>query len=378
MDISENDPAVPAPVTTPEAKHLCAARTFQGIPGIEVTRGGRIFCTWYSGGVNEGPQNFVLLAKSDDDGRSWSDAIAAVDPAPPFVRAFDPTLWLAPDGALWWFWAQSASPENTKISDGVAGVCCARCADPDATELRWEPSRRIADGVMMNKPTVLRDGGWALPVAVWEKGWSWKPDRPAAVEAISGADCFRSADGGKTFAYAGGVSPAGRCFDEHWIVELRSGRLWLLSRTLYGVAESFSDDGGTHWTEGAPAALRGPGSRLAVRRTPSGRLVLVNHDYSPDPAPERRGVRDKLTAWLSDDDGRSWYGRLLLDEREQVSYPDIAFAPDGGIWVTYDHARYGGGDILAVRLTEERIAAGGALSAAERSLVSHTRPVPAN
>jgi hypothetical protein len=38
--------------------------------------------------------------------------------------------------------------------------------------------------------------------------------------------------------------------------------------------------------------------------------------------PPTIAIRSHLTAYLSDDDGRSWHGGLLLDERNGVSYPD--------------------------------------------------------
>lgn len=41
-------------------------RVWQGIPSIAVTKKGRIFSTFYSGGIGEGIGNHVLLLKSDD------------------------------------------------------------------------------------------------------------------------------------------------------------------------------------------------------------------------------------------------------------------------------------------------------------------------
>ena len=54
-----------------------------------------------SGGDEEGAENYVLLKKSDDEGRTWSEPILAVDPAGN-VRAFDPCLWTAPDGRVFY------------------------------------------------------------------------------------------------------------------------------------------------------------------------------------------------------------------------------------------------------------------------------------
>ncbi|MBT4816316.1 MAG: exo-alpha-sialidase, partial [Lentisphaerae bacterium] len=59
-------------VTDIQDQHRTAARQFQGIPGIERTAGGRLWATWYTGGVNEGPQNFAVLVTSTDDGLTWT------------------------------------------------------------------------------------------------------------------------------------------------------------------------------------------------------------------------------------------------------------------------------------------------------------------
>ena len=81
-------------------------RKWQGIPSLTRTRGGRLYVCFYSGGEGEGAENYVLLKKSDDDGKTWSEPVLAIDPAGN-VRAFDPCLWTAPDGRVFLFWAQS-------------------------------------------------------------------------------------------------------------------------------------------------------------------------------------------------------------------------------------------------------------------------------
>ena len=97
-------------------KYQADQRKWQGIPSIEISPGGRLWAAFYTGGADEGKDNFVLLKKSDDYGKTWSDPIAAVDP-PDEVRAFDQCLWFDPDGRLWLFWAQSLGG-----FDGRAGV----------------------------------------------------------------------------------------------------------------------------------------------------------------------------------------------------------------------------------------------------------------
>jgi hypothetical protein len=83
---------------------------------------------------------------------------------------------------------------------------------------------------------------------------------------------------------------------------------------------------------------------------PSGRLLLLNHyDFNG---------RNNLYAMLSDDDGETWPHKLLLDERDNVSYPDAAIRPGGEINIIYDRERYGASEILTARITENEILGG--------------------
>lgn len=319
---------------------------FQGIPGIEKTASGRLFVTFYAGGGEEGPHNFVLLITSDDEGQTFSPPQFVVDP-PGLVRAFDPTLWIDPLGRLWWFWAQSYEKY-----DGRCGVWAAVCAEPDAPCMRFSEPQRISSGIMLNKPTVLKDGAWLFPIAVWA---SWV----AASDLNSPPDeclsyVYRSTDHGESFVRLGGSDVRDRWFDEHMVVERQSGDLWMLVRTRSGIGQSVSLDGGRTWGPGSDTGLGGPNSRFFVRRLQSGRLLLVNHD----------GVRDRsrLTAFLSEDDGLTWPHRLLLDGRPSVSYPDGVQDEDGRIYVVYDRDRQGVGEILMAVFREEDIRAGRVLS----------------
>jgi hypothetical protein len=38
--------------------------------------------------------------------------------------------------------------------------------DPDAEETTWSEPRRIANGLMLNKPTVLKNADWSLPIGL--------------------------------------------------------------------------------------------------------------------------------------------------------------------------------------------------------------------
>lgn len=328
-------------VAAPDADHALATRRFQGIPSLAVAPQGRLWAIWYAGPTpGEDANNYVVVAASGDHGATWQERLV-IDPdgAGP-VRAFDPQVWLAPDGRLWLFWAQGLD-QPTKL--GPCGVWTMHLDNPNEVSSPGAAPRRLCDGVMMGKPLILASGAWALPVSFWHR----REARSAALVV--------STDGGATWRERGAcdVPPEVRSFDEHMVVERQDGALWMLVRTTYGIGESVSTDGGRTWRPLTPSDLRHPSARFFIRRLSSGNLLLVKHG----PLHKRTG-RSHLTAYLSRDDGATWGGGLLLDERSGVSYPDGEQARDGTIYIIYDHDRTGERAILMARLTEADVAAG--------------------
>ena len=215
---------------------------------------------------------------------------------------------------------------------------------------------RIGDGVMLNKPIVCSDGEWLFPVALWKRFPSaFNPDQPRALSNV-----YSSSDHGKTFQYKGGIAIPGRYYDESVLVEKKNGLLWMLVRCEDGVGQAFSKDGGKIWENPGKSDIPGPNSRFQVMRLRSGNLLMVNHQpenglYRPNPDEEFFYIRSQLTAYLSCDDGKTWSKQLLLDERDGVSYPDVAQDDNGDIYIIYDYNRYKDMEILmaVIRETED-------------------------
>ena len=329
-------------------------RLWQGIPSVEVTRGGRVFLTYYSGGTKEEIGNYCIISKSDDGEHFEDIAITFKDG----FRCYDPCLWIDPLGRLWFTWG--VAPDHA--------VWASVCSDPDSEELIWIEPRLIGREVMMNKPTVLSTGEWLFPIAVWDLveiagGHNGVADASGKQSTLTErlAFAYKSVDQGETFERLGGSSVPQRSFDEHMILELSDGRLAMYVRTKYGIGVSYSYDRGRTWTKGGNSGLGGPCSRFFIRRLKSGRVLLINHfNYAG---------RSHLTAMLSEDDGKTWPYKLLLDERANVSYPDATEADDGYIYITYDRERgcfldslekaYASArEILIAKITEEDIIAG--------------------
>ena len=317
-------------------------RAFTGISSLAVSQNGRLWVTWYAGETpGEDENNYVVVSTSGDQGETWEEVLV-IDSWSEMVRSFDPEIWIDPDGKLWVFWAQATYIGGTwrLIEQGTrAGVWALTTKNPDDADPEWSEPRRLTDGVMMCKPTVLSDGIWALPVSIWEI-------------VDENAQMVISKDRGKTWEVRGGatVPRDARRFDEHMIVERKDGSLWMLIRTLYGIGQSISQDRGNTWSPVIPSPIQHPSARFFIRRLNSGNLLLVKHGPI-----DMRTQRSHLMAFISRDDGHSWSDGLLLDERRGISYPDGQQSSDGTIYITYDYDRRGHQHILMTRFTEDDV-----------------------
>lgn len=381
-------------------------RSYQGMPSIERMANGRLWAAWTSGGSHEGPQNYIVLVTSTDDGETWSTPILTIDP-PGNVMAFVPILWRDPNDHLWVFWNQGYGA----WWDGRGGTWATAAQGAESANLRWGEVQRIADGWTGSKPTVLRTGDWVLPVFVIHAPSELAEENeyyrlgltPCVVDALShdlgpmkGANIYRSTDEGLTWSFHGQANravdvPASSTADfnpvaefresliEHMVIERSDGTLWMLIRTSPGIGESVSSDGGRTWTPVKNSRIRHPLSRFFIRRLSSDRLVMVRHDppdvtYPDDCDDCGEFNRSHLTAYVSDDDGRSWKGGLLLDERETVSYPDGIEAQNGSIYIIYDRNRYTDREVWMAVFTEKDVLDGSCVSEDCRLRVSVSKP----
>ncbi|MDX9881458.1 MAG: sialidase family protein [Prolixibacteraceae bacterium] len=337
---NENQFTNPPELIKPEQSNTAyslGSRMFTGIPSVAISEGGRIWAVWYAGPTpGENADNYVVLATSGDKGNRWEEVLIIDPDRKGPVRAFDPEIWIDPDGKLWFFWAQTIGHDGS-----VAGVWAITTNNPDTKDPDWSEPRRLTNGIMMCKPVVLSGGEWVLPVSTWRL-----TDYSAKV--------IMSKDKGISWHEQGAVNVPreDREFDEHMIVEKKDGSLWMLVRTKYGIGESFSTDGGISWSPLNPSIIKHPSARFFIRRLISGNLLLVKHG----PVGIKTG-RSHLMAFISKDDGQSWSKGLLLDERKGVSYPDGQQDKDGTIYITYDYNRTKEQMILMTNFTEEDILA---------------------
>jgi predicted neuraminidase len=335
--VREPNPFAPAVITEPGAEFQDEARPGAMIIGLDRTPKGRLWGCWT--GTGDKKDGYFLLATSEDGGATWSKPRLAVgarmELAQKLSGALVGNLWTDPKGRLWLFFDQQLGDARERITNWFI-----RCDDPDSADPSWSQPVQFAEGCTLNKPTVLKSGDWLLPVSDWQK---------------KTARVFASTDEGASWKERGSLQFPNWQFDEHMTVELRDGRLWMLARTQGQPHESFSTDGGATWSEPRPAAtVQNVSSRFFLRRLKSGRILLVKNG---SPA-ERLEKRTHLSAYLSEDEGQTWKGGLLLDERNSVSYPDGFESPDGFIHILYDWNRHTDAEILLTKFREEDVLAG--------------------
>ena len=343
--VRDEDGLTPVLIPNPGARFQDEARSGAMIIGMDRTPKGRIWGCWT--GTGDKKDGYFLLASSDDSGGTWSKPRLAVGARTDHTQkrsgALVGNLWTDPKGRLWLFFDQQLGDPDNRITNWFI-----RCDAPDAQDPEWTEPVQFAEGCTLNKPTVLQNGDWLLPVSDWHQ---------------KTARVFASTDEGATWTERGTLQFPDWEFDEHMMVELRDGRLWMLARTKGQPHESYSSDGGRTWSQPQQAAtVQNINARFFLRRLQSGRILLVKNG----PPTERLSKRTHLSAWLSEDEGRTWRGGLLLDERNAVSYPDGFETPDGQIHILYDWNRHTDAEILLARFREQDVLAGRLVSGDSR------------
>jgi len=142
---------------------------------------------------------------------------------------------------------------------------------------------------------------------------------PAARHCLPGEEfqgrgsamCFFSDDEGKTWQASESILEAPENsrtgLQEPGVIELRDGRIMMLSRTDLGCQyRSYSEDGGVTWSLAEPTDIESPVAPASFERIPStGGIVLVWNDHSHiDPA--LKGKRTPLSIAVSRDEGQTW------------------------------------------------------------------------
>jgi hypothetical protein len=295
------------------------------------------------------PARTVSLRRSTDHGATWSDpAVAFAYPAGtgfsmPVASVVDQSDRLHVFGLRFLALSWGVGPSRSELLHTYS----------DDRGLTWSDTNAIDFGQdytgSINNVIVLNSGRILLPLSYLD------PDRQSGKfvsMAVYSDDCgetWRYSNscpivGGGDFPESGSLEPV--------VVELNSGLVWMVIRTVGGYFwESFSNDGSV-WTPPQPTRIVSPNAPAGVVRLSSGAIAMSWNNRYGEPMREN-GIsyaRQELSLAISRDDGQTWsvpkiIARINDDDSNdvQTTYPYLMEAADGTLIVVYHVIRKSAG-----------------------------------
>ncbi len=283
---------------------------------------GDLYLVYYGGEGEYARDTAVFGARRAAGQSSWSAPTAIA--RDPFRSVGNAVIWQAPDDVVWLFYVvrYGATWSSSRIQAKISRDRAMTWSDPFPIALE-------AGMMVRNRPIVLADGGYLLPVYL-ETG-----DDTEVVGAASTSRFLHFDPANRLWTERGEISsPTGNI--QPAVVEVSPGHLIAYCRRGggYGPTEAGwtvraeSRDGGRTWTEGVNSAFRNPNSALEFLKLQSGSLLLVFNDHM--------WKRTPLVAALSTDGDRTYaHRRTIGDADDTYAYPIGFQARDGRIHIVY-------------------------------------------
>lgn len=290
--------------------------------GLAMSKGGVLFAALEMKG---GSEDGVTLISSGTQGADWK-TLFRVD------SARDCILWRGFAGELRMFYSVG---EDLFMSI---------CPDPDNAPQMWSDAALIAKGYCSSAPVVMRNGAVALPVYLYES------DGPAVL--------FSMDRGNSWMARPTGLKIEEKIHSQRQepiLVPYRKGKLALLNRgTGYQWRwKSESKNFGQSWSQ-PEKYLYSPDTPMSLTVLPSGKWLAVKNGRLDQML---YYIPDRLIAYMSDDEGETWYGDLLVDDRKDAVSPCVCAPGDGYIYIMYAYAPVASGtrEVRLVKTSEIEI-----------------------
>lgn len=319
-------------------------RQWNGLPTVCVTEGGRVWAGFMTGGYGEPDAlNYNAFHYSDDGGVTWSKESLIIDQKNEDTNLYQPHLFMYEGKMLLYI---------NNAGQNVITIENPDCDNP-SQNLIISKSTKVLNYNAAHRPTILSEK--------WDNIWLF-----SAENSISDNNLIYASTNGKKWEEYSTVSSSNgnRRWWEAQITECADGTLIHMSRLENGsdggMQLAYSYDGGETWTEtqannGKPFTSYCNKSHMQL--LDSGNLLLVV-------ACSTLG-RQNLTAYLSEDNGKTWPYSLSLDARDQFGdsfgcgYPEAANlqGENGEIYVVWD-ARFSYAEIACAKFTEDDIKAG--------------------
>lgn len=298
-----------------------------------------------SGGSAEPrPENDVFLARSRDQGQTWSDLIQLFEL--PDKATYQTEAFVLGQKVLLF-----VSTHNGGFLDWESWVTVS-----EDSGYTWSPFQalwHLPRRTFIRTAMVARDGRILLPYQHYELRVEEEERLRAAgkpimrsTDAVAENGVLISSDGGAEWTQHGGihVPTPGWSWAENNIVELIDGTIAMLIRAdRTGVLfRADSVDGGFTWSEPYPTSIPNPGNKVRLFRLTDDRIVLLNTATTPENLDRLiLDARHPMSMWISEDDMVSWhYKREVLNVPGHHSYPD-GFVDETEAFVHFacDHKR---------------------------------------
>ncbi len=282
-------------------------------------RNGDLFATWF-GGSGEGKPDVAIWSARRHDGHWSAPAVLVREPN---IACFNPVVFYAGDGRLWFYYKFGPFP-----SDWTAGR---RFSGDDGQS--WSPVEHLPAGLygpIRTKPLVMTDGTIVSGTSV---------------ESYSSWACWieRSTDNGKSWTRIGpiasprppnGIAPPGM-HDPYGLIqpsviqlEGKHLRLYMRATKQIGhicIADSF--DAGLSWSAATPLDVPNPNSGIDAVKLGDGRILLAYNDSG--------SARTPLNLAVSRD-GEHFRPFAVLEQGPgEFSYPSIIQLANGEVAVSY-------------------------------------------
>ena len=302
-------------------KHRINLRIFQGCPQVEISEGGRLWATWFGSNVQaeRAPYHkdqFSVISTSADDGKTWKE-VFVFDPSELLGGgASDPMLWKDPKGNIRFIGLRNI---DFKGKDEFASSAWEfTMLDPENEHTAWTAPRLLGNkNISVMKPLIFPDG--TIMRSMDDFKLVGKPDKVRIrflKEDVDGKPIFVSefpVDNDAVFA-------------EQMPIIRKDGSLFTFYRARKGQKFAESFDGGKTWNLGGYYPMQfSINTKCILKTLPSGRVLLVANDvqmkeengkkiyyYTDENGKERelekhKTARTRMTAYLSDDDGKTFH-----------------------------------------------------------------------
>jgi hypothetical protein len=331
-------------------------RGWQGCPAIGIEND-HYFAAWFANEKDEGDGSYIVVAVSNDKGKTWKSNRLIIAPNANNKKQVDPALWSDRYGILHLSWGTTIGGWD----GGAGGVWQVHIKEDNSGGVLITKPTRLFSGIMNVKPTFMgADSSMILfPVSGWNIGKTFgdqvatptPPEINGALLYTSGYSAANKLMSPVRYAKIP-VDNSKRVIDEHMTfpADPDGNSMTAILRTLNsGLTTSYSTDRGRNWTVPAPYKDLGPttASRSYIGKLKSGKVLIVFNNSES---------RTNLTACLSNDNGKTWGNKFVIEKTANATYPDVYQNKEGEICLIYDRGgRTAAGEIVFTKFTEQDI-----------------------